>query len=188
MDGSGTLLASLLTGLGLAGAAGLNAYIPLLGVALLGRTHVLTLSPPLDVLMHPVAIGALGVLLALEVVVDKVPAADHVNDVVQTFIRPGAGALLFLGASGAAGQMPPLVLLLAGLVTAFGVHATKAAVRPAVNVSTLGLGTPVISLIEDLLSAITTVVAVLVPVLVVLMLAGLLWVGIRFTRRRRAGT
>ena len=144
MDGSGTLLASLLTGLGLAGAAGLNAYIPLLGVALLGRTHVLTLSPPLDVLMHPVAIGALGVLLALEVVVDKVPAADHVNDVVQTFIRPGAGALLFLGASGAAGQMPPLVLLLAGLVTAFGVHATKAAVRPAVNVSTLGLGTPVI--------------------------------------------
>ena len=110
------------------------------------------------------------------------------NDVVQTFIRPGAGALLFLGASGAAGQMPPLVLLLAGLVTAFGVHATKAAVRPAVNVSTLGLGTPVISLIEDLLSAITTVVAVLVPVLVVLMLAGLLWVGIRFARRRRAGT
>jgi len=121
-------------------------------------------------------------------VVDKVPAADHVNDVVQTFIRPAAGAVLFLGGSGAAGHVPPLVLLLAGLLTAFGVHATKAAVRPAVNVATLGMGTPVVSLIEDVLSAITTVVAVLVPVLVVLLLAAVLWVGIRFARRRRAGT
>ncbi|RPH72245.1 MAG: DUF4126 domain-containing protein [Myxococcaceae bacterium] len=187
MDGSGTLISSLLTGLGLAGAAGLNAYIPLLGVALLGRMHVLTLSAPFDVLMHPVTIAALVVLLALEVVVDKVPAADHVNDVVQTFVRPAAGALLFLGGSGAAGQVPPLVLLLAGLVTAFGVHATKAAVRPAVNVSTLGVATPLVSLLEDLLSAITTVVAVLVPILVLLLLGGLLWVGLRFARRRRAG-
>src|SRR5690349_10106617 len=178
MDGSGTLVASLLTGLGLAGAAGLNAYIPLLGVAVLGRMQVLALSPPFDVLMHPVAIGAL--------VVHKVPAADHVNDVVQTFIRPAAGAVLFLGGSGAAGHVPPLVLLLAGLLTAFGVHATKAAVRPAVNVATLGMGTPVVSLIEDVLSAITTVVAVLVPVLVVLLLAGVLWVGLRFARRGRA--
>lgn len=185
MDGSATLLGSLLTGLGLAGAAGLNAYIPLLGVAVLGRMHVITLAPPFDVLTHPVAIGALVMLLALELVVDKVPAADHVNDLVQTFVRPAAGAVLFLGGSGAAARVPPLVLLVAGLVTAFGVHATKAAVRPAVNVTTLGLGTPVVSLIEDLVSAITTLVAVLVPVLVVLLLAGLLWVGLRLARRRR---
>lgn len=184
MSGSGTLLTSLLTGLGLAGAAGLNAYIPLLGVALLGRAHLITLSPPFDLLTHPVAIAALALLLALEVVVDKVPVADHVNDVVQTFIRPAAGALLFLGGSGAAGHVPPLVLLLAGLVTAFGVHATKAAVRPAVNVATLGVGAPVVSLVEDLVSAVTTLVAVLLPVLVVLLLAGVLWVGLRFGRRR----
>jgi hypothetical protein len=184
MDGTGTLITSLLTGLGLAGAAGLNAYIPLLGVALLGRAHVLALSPPFDVLTHPVAIGALVAFLALEIVVDKVPGADHVNDVVQTFVRPAAGALLFLGGSGAAGQVPPLVLLVAGLVTAFGVHATKAAVRPAVNVATLGTGAPVVSIVEDVISAVTTVVAVLVPVLVVLFLAALLWVGLRFAGRR----
>jgi hypothetical protein len=106
MDGAGTLLTSLLTGLGLAGAAGLNAYVPLLGVALLGRAHLLTLASPFDLLMHPVAIGVLVVLLALEVVVDKVPGADHVNDVVQAFVRPAAGALLFLGGSGAAGHVP----------------------------------------------------------------------------------
>jgi hypothetical protein len=186
MEGSGTLLTSLLTGLGLAGAAGLNAYVPLLGVALLGRAHLLTLSSPLDTLMHPVVIGVLVLLLALEVVVDKVPGADHVNDVAQTFVRPAAGAVLFLGGSGAAGQVPPLVLLIAGLVTAFGVHATKAAVRPAVNVATLGVGAPVVSLVEDVISAVTTVVAVLLPLLVVLLLAAVLWVGLRFARRRRS--
>jgi hypothetical protein len=185
MDGAGTLLSSLLTGLGLAGAAGLNAYIPLLGVALLGRAHLVTLASPFDVMMHPVAIGVLVVLLALEVVVDKVPGADHVNDVVQTFVRPAAGALLFLGGSGAAGHVPPLVLLIAGLITAFGVHATKAAVRPAVNVSTLGVGAPAVSLVEDLVSALTTVVAVLLPVLVVLLLVGVLWVGLRLSSRRK---
>lgn len=188
MEASGTLLTSLLTGLGLAGAAGLNAYVPLLGVALLGRAHLLTLSSPLDTLMHPVVMGVLVLLLALEVVVDKVPGADHVNDMAQTFVRPAAGAVLFLGGSGAAGHVPPLVLLIAGLVTAFGVHATKAAVRPAVNVATLGVGTPVVSVLEDVLSAVTTLVAVLVPVLVVLLLAGLLWVGLRFARRERTGS
>ncbi len=186
MEASGTLLTSLLTGLGLAGAAGLNAYIPLLGVALLGRAHLITLSSPFDALMHPVVIGVLVLLLALEVVVDKVPGADHVNDMAQTFVRPAAGAVLFLGGSGAAGQVPPLVLLIAGLVTAFGVHATKAAVRPAVNVATLGVGAPVVSLVEDGISAVTTVVAVLLPVLVVLLLAAVLWVGLRFARRRRS--
>jgi len=185
MEASGTLLTSLLTGLGLAGAAGLNAYVPLLGVALLGRAHLISLTGPLELLTHPVTLGVLLGLLALEVVVDKVPGADHVNDLAQTFVRPAAGAVLFLGGSGAAGQVPPLVLLIAGLVTAFGVHATKAAVRPAVNVATLGVGAPIVSLVEDVLSAITTLVAVLVPVLVVLLLAGVLWVGLRFARRRR---
>jgi hypothetical protein len=58
-------------------------------------------------------------------------------------------------------------------------------VRPAVNVSTLGVGAPVVSLVEDLVSALTTVVAVLLPVLVVLLLAGVLWVGLRLSRRRK---
>jgi hypothetical protein len=53
MGAGQALWTHLLTGLGLAGAAGLNAYLPLLGVAVLARLHVLTLSPPLDLLGHP---------------------------------------------------------------------------------------------------------------------------------------
>jgi hypothetical protein len=176
----------LLTGLGLAGAAGLNAYVPLLGVAVLARLHVLTLSPPLDLLGHPLVIGVLVVLLALELVVDKVPVVDHLNDVVQTFIRPAAGALLFLGGSGAAGHVSPLVLIIAGLVTAFGVHATKATVRPAVNATTLGTATPLVSAVEDVASAGTTLVAVFAPVLILLLLGLGAWGVWRLARQRPA--
>jgi hypothetical protein len=181
-----SLWIELLTGLGLAGAAGLNAYVPLLGVAVLSRFQVLSLAPPLDLLGHPLVLAVLVVLLALELLVDKVPVADHVNDVVQTFVRPAAGALLFLGGSGAAGQVPPMVLIIAGLITAFGVHATKAAVRPAVNATTLGTATPLVSAVEDLASAGTTLVAVFAPVLILLLLALGAWGLWRLTHRRTA--
>jgi hypothetical protein len=173
MGESTALWTQLLTGLGLAGAAGLNAYVPLLGVALLARAQVLTLAPPFDLLTHPWVMGVLVVLLLLELVVDKIPVADHVNDVVQTFIRPAAGALLFVGGSGAAGHVPPVALVIAGLVAAFGVHATKATVRPAVNAASFGAATPLVSAAEDVASAGTTLVAVFAPVLVILLLVGL---------------
>lgn len=165
------LAAQLLSGFGLAGAAGLNAYIPLLGVALLGRFGVIQLAPPFDLLTHGAVIAALAVLLLVEVVVDKVPAADHVNDLVMTVLRPLAGAIVFAGASGAVHDVPPVVLVIAGLVTAFGVHAAKAAARPVVNVSTVGLGAPVVSLVEDVTAALFTAAAVLAPVLVLVLAA-----------------
>jgi hypothetical protein len=183
MGESTALWTHLLTGLGLAGAAGLNAYVPLLGVALLARAHWVTLAPPFDLLAHSWVIAALVFLLLLELVVDKIPVADHVNDVVQTFIRPAAGALLFVGGSGAAGHLPPVVLVLAGLVTAFGVHATKATVRPAVNASTFGAATPLVSAVEDVVSAGTTLVAIFYPVLVLLLLVLLAMTVWWFLRR-----
>ena len=173
MGESSALWTQLLTGLGLAGAAGLNAYVPLLGVALLGRANLVSLAPPFDLLTHSWVIAVLVGLLLLELVVDKIPVADHVNDVVQTFIRPAAGALLFVGGSGAAGHVPPVLLVIAGLVAAFGVHATKATVRPVVNASTFGAATPLVSAVEDVASAGTTLVAVFAPVLVLVLLLAL---------------
>jgi hypothetical protein len=70
------LFAQLLTGFGLAGAAGLNAYIPLLAIALLGRFGVVTLHAPFDVLTHGAVIAVLAVLLVVELVVDKVPVVN----------------------------------------------------------------------------------------------------------------
>ena len=161
-------LTQIITAFGLAGAAGLNAYIPLLVVAVLGKVGVLHLSEPFNILSSWPAIIALSVFLVIEFVVDKVPGADHVNDVVQTFIRPAAGAVLFAANTGVVKGMDPTLALMAGLVLALGVHGAKAAARPAVNLTTLGIGGPVVSVIEDVTSAVASFLAIFAPVVFVL--------------------
>ena len=131
-------IAGILSAFGLSGSAGLNAYIPLMLVAILGRTGVIHLSEPFDVLTRWWAMTIIGVLLLIELIVDKIPGADHVNDIVQTFVRPAAGAILFAASAGVITDMHPAVPLVCGLLIAFSVHATKAAARPVVNASTLG--------------------------------------------------
>lgn len=86
----------VLTGSGLAASAGLNAYIPLLLMGLLARyTDLVDLPSGWQWLGSGWSILILAVLLAVEMVADKVPVVDHVNDVVQTVVRPTAGGLAF---------------------------------------------------------------------------------------------
>lgn len=182
------IVAQLLTGLGLAGSAGLNAYVPLLAISVLGRFEVIHLEGPFAVLTHPLVIGLTAVLLVIELLVDKVPAADHVNDAIQTFVRPVAGAVVFAAGSGAVSEVPPVALLACGLVTAFGVHATKAVARPVVHAATLGTGGPVVSTLENAVAVFGTVLAVFAPFLAavffVLMAFGIFETWRAFSRRR----
>jgi hypothetical protein len=171
---------------GLASAAGLNAYLPLLVVALTARfTNLIQLNEPWDVLGSWWAIGALAVLLLIEMTVDKIPAVDTVNDVINTVVRPAAGAILFAANSGAVGEVHPVLAFVCGLLVAGGVHAVKATARPAVTAATAGTGNWLVSIGEDVLSFVTTVLAILVPVvlvfLVVLLILALAW---RWSRRR----
>lgn len=179
----------VLTGLTLAAPAGVNAYIPLFAVALAERFGWLHLDEPYDMLGSGWAIALIAVLLAVEVVADKVPAVDHVNDAVQTFVRPAAGGLLAVAAAGQ-GTTSSVALLVAGILIAGGVHAVKATARPAINVSTAGIGAPVVSTIEDIGAFVVTVMALLVPVLaLVVIVAVVVWaiVFIRRWRRRWSG-
>jgi Domain of unknown function (DUF4126) len=100
------MLASL-TGLGLSAAAGLNAYIPLLLVGLLARfTGVVDLPEPYRWIQSGWALTVVAVLLLAEVVLDKVAVVDHVNDLVQTLVRPAVGGVIF-AATTAAAPGPP---------------------------------------------------------------------------------
>jgi len=179
----------VLSGLTLAAPAGVNAYIPLLAVALAQRIGWLHLGGPYDVLGEWWVIAIIAVLLIVEVIADKVPAVDHANDVIQTVVRPAAGGLLAVSASGQ-GTVSPVVLLVAGVLIAGGVHAVKASARPVVNVSTAGAGTPIVSTLEDIGAVIVTVLALLVPVIaaVVIVLAVVLAVVLlrRWRQRHRA--
>jgi uncharacterized membrane protein len=174
----------ILSGLTLAAPAGLNAYIPLLAVALAERFGWVHLRAPFDGLGSWWAIGLIAVLLVVEVVADKVPAADHVNDVIQTVVRPAAGGLLAVSAS-QQGTVEPVLLLAAGVLIAGGVHAVKATARPVVNVSTAGAGAPVTSTLEDVLAVIGTVLALLVPVLAAILIVVAVIVAVVLIRRWR---
>ncbi len=167
------ILTSLLSAFGLSSASGLNAYIPLLTVALLARwTNWVKLNPPFDILTNEWVILALLVLLTIEIIVDKIPAADSLNDVIQTFVRPAAGAILF-AASTRAIDLHPVLAMILGLVLAFGVHAVKATARPVVSVSTGGVGNAFVSAGEDVVSAGVSVMALAMPLLLGMVLVGL---------------
>ena len=173
-----------LSGLTLAAPAGLNAYIPLFAVALGERLGWVQLREPFDALGSWWFIGLIAALLVVEVVADKVPAVDHANDVVQTVVRPAAGGLLAVSASNQ-GALEPVVMLVLGVLIAGGVHAVKASARPAVNVSTAGVGAPVVSTVEDVIALIGTVLALVVPVLAAIAIVVTVIVAIVVIRRWR---
>ncbi|WP_304111028.1 DUF4126 domain-containing protein [Mycolicibacterium bacteremicum] len=186
----------LLTGFGLATAAGLNAYIPLLALGLLSRfTDLVSLPSGWAWLENGWVMLIVAVLLLIEVVADKVPALDSVNDMVQTFVRPTAGGIVFgsgtaaqtatvsdPGAFAQSGQWIPVV---AGIVIALIVSLTKSTVRPAANIATAGVAAPVLSTVEDITSIGLVFVAILLPVLVLVAVAALAWAAARLIRRRR---
>ena len=182
-----TALGGIGAAFGLATSAGLNAYIPLLIVALVARfTNLIHLAEPYDVLTSWWVIGVLAVLLVIEMLVDKVPAVDSINDVVQTFVRPAAGAVLFAANAGVINDVSPVLALLAGVMLAGTVHTTKAAARPLVTASTAGTGNWLVSLLEDVAATVMSLLSIILPILmlfasIVLFIA----LGIRFWRRRQ---
>jgi len=186
----------LMTGFGLATAAGLNAYIPMLMMGLLGRfTGLVHLPAGWSWLENGWVLAIVGALLIVEIVADKIPALDSINDTVQTFVRPTAGGIVFGSGSAAqtaavtdpaefarTGQWVPVVI---GVVTALVVHLTKTAVRPPANVATAGMAAPVLSTVEDVTSVGLVFIAILVPALVLVVLAALAWATFLLLRRRR---
>jgi hypothetical protein len=170
--GDSVMETAILTGMGLAAPAGLNAYIPLLALALADRaTSRVTLNAPYDVLSSNLGITILIILLTVEVTVDKIPGVDHVNDIIQSFVRPAAGAIAAVAATGGVVSINPAIMVLVGVVLAGSVNAVKVTTRPAVTVGTLGILNPVVSVAEDAVAILVSIVAIFFPFLVILFLA-----------------
>jgi hypothetical protein len=178
----------ILAAFGLSASAGLNAYIPLLVVSLLARfTDLITLSDPWNALESWWIIGLLIVLSLIEFFVDKMPAVNHINDIVQTFIRPAAGAILFAASANVISDIHPVLSIAAGLLIAGSVHVVKsAAVRPAVTVTTGGAANLPVSILEDAASTVLSVLSVVFPIVVGIMLLILLAVWIIWWLMKRS--
>jgi len=183
------VLSGVLSAFGLSASAGLNAYVPLLIVSLVGRyTNWIQLAPPWDALTSWWVIGALLVLGAIEFFADKLPAVNHINDLVQTFVRPAAGAILFAANTSVVSEVHPAVAIIAGLLLAGGVHAAKAAaVRPAVTATTGGAGNVPVSIAEDIVATVLSILAIVLPIfiaaLIILLTALVVWLLWRRARR-----
>lgn len=176
----------IFTGAGLALPAGLNAYIPLLTVGLLARfTELVELDSPYDLLASNTGLITLAVLLLIEIFADAIPGVDHVNDVVQTVVRPAAGAIVMLAVEGNAIDTHPLVQVAIGVVLAGSVHGVKALGRPFVTGSTGGVGNPIVSTVENASAAVMSILAIVAPVLVLVVLVLLVVLGVRWWSRRR---
>jgi hypothetical protein len=184
------ILSGVLAAFGLSASAGLNAYIPLLVVALLARfTDFIQLSSPWDVITSWWIIGLLLLLSLIEFFADKVPAVNHANDAIQTFVRPIAGAIVFAAAANVITEVHPILALGAGVLVSGTVHTVKSvAVRPAVTVTTGGAGNVPVSVAEDVFATILSIIAIVVPLLItfliIMVTALVVWLIYRRGKRK----
>ncbi len=181
-------LPALALAIALAASAGLRAWLPLLLAGGLARLGVLDLGPSFQFLASNKALLVFAVATVVEIVGDKVPAVDHALDAIGTPLRPAAGALLAASVLGTVSDPLTAIVLgtAVGAPSALVPHAAKTALRAVSTATTGGLANPLLSLIEDAVSVVTFVAAVLVPLLVVGALGLTLLLASRWLRRRRA--
>ena len=182
----------ILAAFGLSASAGLNAYIPLLIVSLLAKfTDLIVLSEPWKAMESWWVIGVLIFLSTIEFVTDKIPAVDHINNAIQTFIRPTAGAILFAASAQVLTDINPILSIIAGLLVAGTVHAVKSVVvRPAVTATTAGLGDAPVSFVEDGISTVLSVLSIALPavvgVILILLAILIIWWLVRRSSKARS--
>jgi len=181
------LLLGVFTAFGLSASAGLNAYIPLLVIGVIAHyTDWITLSDPWDLLANPWVLIVLGILVIIEMLADKIPAVNHINDAIQTFIRPAAGAIAFAASAKVITDINPVLALVCRLLLSGSVHAVKSvAVRPAVTAATGGAGNVPVSIAEDIFSTVMSILAIVIPIMVAIILVLAITLFILWRQRRR---
>lgn len=180
------VISHIVTAFGISAPAGLNAYLTLLLVGLTARfTDLMTLRAPFDLLENEWLLTVLLALAVFEFVVDKIPGLDTANDIMNTVIRPVAGAVLFASSANAISDLNPVLGGALGLVVAGSVHLGKSTVRPPVQAASGGIGGAFLSLVEDLLVIAAVILAIMAPLFILAVLALAVWGSIRWLRRRR---
>jgi hypothetical protein len=165
------IISTLGLALGSAWASGINLYAMVATLGLLGRFAGLDLPGDLDVVTDWWVIGVAGLLYCVEFVADKVPVVDSVWDVVHTFVRVPAGAVVAAAALGDFSPTVQVVAFLAGGGIALSSHGAKASARAAMNLSPEPVSNWTASVVEDGLAFGGTLLAVFLPVVMLVVVA-----------------
>jgi hypothetical protein len=159
-------ISTLAVSLGASWVSGINLYAAVATLGLLGRFAHLKLPGELDVVTNWWVIGVALFLFVVEFIADKVPVIDSVWDVIHTFIRIPAGAVLAATAFGDFDRSVQIIALLVGGSLALSSHGTKAAARALINTSPEPFSNIVVSLAEDVLAVVSILLAVFLPVMI----------------------
>jgi hypothetical protein len=180
------LISTLSIAMGSAWVSGLNLYACVATLGLLSRFTHLELPGELRALTSWWVIGVAAALYVVEFVADKVPWIDSTWDIIHTFIRVPAGAVLAAAAFGDFDRSIQVIALLLGGGLALSSHGTKAATRAVLNASPEPVTNFVASIVEDVVAIGSTVVAVFFPILLFIIVAIGLCISIYlFNRVRR---
>jgi len=169
--------------MGSAWVSGINLYACVATLGLLSRFAHLKLPGELEVVTHGWVIGVAIALYVIEFVADKVPWVDSTWDVIHTFIRIPAGAVLAAAAFGDFDRSIQMIALLLGGGLALSSHGTKAATRAVLNTLPEPVTNAVVSVVEDVLAIVSIVAAVFFPILLFLIVAAGLVVSIYLFNR-----
>ena len=184
MEQVGTLAFQVAMGIGLAACAGLRAFLPLLVVSVAGKLGWVPLSDRFEWLATWPAVVVFGVAVVAELLSDKIPLIDNLLDTLQVWVKPIAGALLAIAVLTELEPLPATALgIMAGASSAGLVHVVKAKVRLLSSALTTGLGNPILSVIEDAVALVGSVLSIVVPFLIVALVA-LALLGVVFAVRR----
>ena len=164
-------ISTLAVSMGASWVAGINLYATVATLGLLGRFAHLKLPGDLDVVTNWWVIGVALCLFVIEFIADKIQLVDSVWDIIHTFIRIPAGAVLAATAFGDFDRRVQVIALLLGGGLALSSHGTKAAARAVINASPEPVSNIVVSLSEDILAVGTVVAAVFLPLVVFLIIA-----------------
>ena len=177
------LISTIAIAMGASWVSGINLYAAVATLGLLGRFAHLQLPGELEVLTSWWVIGIAAVLYVIEFVADKVPYVDSTWDVIHTFIRVPAGAVLAASAFGDFDRSIQVIALLLGGGLALSSHGTKAATRAMLNASPEPVSNWVASIAEDIVAVLSVIVSAFVPVLIfVIVGAGLVVSFLVFSR------
>lgn len=159
-------LSTLSLALGSAWTSGINLYATVFVLGLFQKIGLAKLPGGLDVLDNWWIIGAAAFLYLVEFVADKVPYVDSVWDVIHTFIRVPAGALVAYAAVGDLDPATQAVAFLFGGGVALSSHGTKATARAFANLSPEPVSNWFLSIVEDIIAFVGAILAIFAPLVI----------------------
>jgi len=156
--------------LGTAWTSGINLYATVTVLGLLQRFGGIKLPGGLEVIDNWWIIGIAGFLYLIEFFADKIPYLDSIWDVIHTFIRVPAGAVVAYAATNEMDASVGVIATLLGGGLALSSHGTKAALRAGANFSPEPVSNWALSFLEDGIAIIGSFLAVFAPVLIAIVL------------------